>query len=124
VHRIVAALYSAERKLERKSYSHYMTVLNFDDIEFPMTLKNIGKFEHLNNMSINVYGIKEQKILPLQLANNKREKHVNLLYVQDPRNDNIDHFTLINNLSRLVSSQLSKHNGKKYICDRYVYTIL
>jgi len=56
--------------------------------------------------------IEEQKILPLRLADNKREKHVNLLYVQDPRDDNIDHFTLIKNLCRLVSSQLSKHNGK------------
>jgi len=40
----------SERKL---LYSHYMTVLNIDDIEFP-TLKNIGKFECLNNVSINI----------------------------------------------------------------------
>jgi len=38
-----------------------------------MTLKNIGKFEqHLNNVSINVYGIEEHKILPLRLTDNKR----------------------------------------------------
>jgi len=89
-----------------------------------MTLKNIGKFERLNNVLINVYGIEEQKILPLRLADNKREKHVNLLYVQDPRDENIGHFTLIKNLSRFVSSQLNEHNGKKYICDRYVYHII
>jgi len=104
------------------SYPHYTTVLTFD--EFPMTLKNIGKFERLNYVSINVYDIKEQKILPLRLTNNKRKKHVNLLYVQDPRDDNIDHFTLIKNLSRLVSSQLNECNGKKYICDRYLYHII
>jgi len=122
---MVAALYPAERHSERmSSYPHYTTVLIFDDIEFPMTLKNIGKFERLNNVSINVYGIEEQKILPLRLADNKREKHVNLLYVQNPRDDNIGHFTLIKNLSRLVSSQLNEHNGKKYICDRYVYHII
>jgi len=47
----VATLYPAERNSERESsYSHYTTVLNFNDIEFPMTLKNIGKFEHLNNV--------------------------------------------------------------------------
>jgi len=72
------------------SYPHYTTVLTLisDDIEFPMTLKNIGKFERLNNVSINVYGIEEQKILSLRLADNTREKHVNLLYVQDSRDDN------------------------------------
>jgi len=106
---MVAALYSAERKLQRKlSYPDYTTALNFDDIEFPMIQKNIEKFARLNNILINVYGIEEQKILPLRLAYNKREKHVNLLYVQDPRDDNIGHFTLIKNLSRLVSSQLNK----------------
>jgi len=52
------------------------------------------------------------------MAHNKKEKHVNLLYVQDPRDDKVGHFALIKNLSRLVSSQLSKHNGKKYFCDR------
>jgi len=122
---MVAALYPAEGHSERmSSYPHYTTVLTFDDIEFPMTLKNIGKFERLNNVSINVYGIEEQKILPLRLTDNKREKHVNLLYVQDPQDDNIGHFTLIKNLSRLVSSQLNERNGKKYICDRYVYHII
>jgi len=68
------------------------TVLNFNDIEFPMTLKNIGKFERLNNVSINIYGIEEQKILPIWLTDDKKEKHVNLLYMQDPRDDNVDHF--------------------------------
>jgi len=71
---------SVERKLERKSsYLHYTTVLNFDDIEFPMNLKNIGKFKRLNNVSINIYSIEKQKILPLRLTDNKKEKHVNLL---------------------------------------------
>jgi len=69
-------------------------------------------------MSVNVYTIEEQKILPIRLTDDKKEKHVNLLYVQDPRDDNVNHFALIKNLSRLVSSQLSKHNGKKYFCDR------
>jgi len=60
----VAALHPAEKKPERESsYPHYSTVLNLKDIEFPMTLKNIGKFEQLNNVSINIYGIEEQKVL-------------------------------------------------------------
>jgi len=42
---MVAALYSAEKNSERmSSYPHYTTVLTFNDIKFPMTLKNIGKF--------------------------------------------------------------------------------
>ncbi|KAL6438749.1 hypothetical protein ACFW04_004623 [Cataglyphis niger] len=36
----------------------------------------------------------------------------------DPRDDNVGHFAWIKNLSRLVSSQLSKKEHRKYICDR------
>ncbi|KYQ49256.1 hypothetical protein ALC60_11679 [Trachymyrmex zeteki] len=56
-------------------------------IEFPMTLKDIPKFERLNMISINVYGIKNKEILPLRLTGDKKDKHVNLLYLQDPRDD-------------------------------------
>jgi len=87
---VVAALYPAERNSERElSYPQYMTVLNFNDKEFPMTLKNIEKFERLNDVLINIYNIEEQKVLPIWLTDNKKEKHVNLLYVQDLRDDNV-----------------------------------
>jgi len=116
---VVAALHPVDKHSERESsYPHYATVLNLKDIEFPMTLKNIGKFERLNNVSINIYGIEEQKVLPIRLTDDKKEKHVNLLYMHD---DNEGHFAWIKNLSRLVSSQLSKKEHKKFFCDRYVY---
>jgi len=86
-----------------------------------MTLNQIKKFENLNDISINVYCIEKQKellILPIRLTDTKREKHVNLLYMQD---DNEGHFASIKNLSRLISSQLNKKKHKKFFCNRYVY---
>jgi len=98
-------------------------MLNLKDIEFSMTLTQIKKFESQNNISINVYCIEKKKelsILPIRLTEKKKmDKHVNLLYVQN--DDDVGHFAWIKNLSRLVSTQLNKHNGKKYFCDRYVY---
>ncbi|XP_025073192.1 uncharacterized protein LOC112552354 [Pogonomyrmex barbatus] len=118
---VVATLHLVERHTNRESsYPHYTTVLNLQDITFPMTLNQIKKFEHLNEISINVYDIKEKKILPIHLTTKKMEKHANLLYVQDPRDDN-GHFAYIKNLSRLVSSQLSKKEHKKYFCDRCLH---
>ncbi|RLU25273.1 hypothetical protein DMN91_003366 [Ooceraea biroi] len=122
---VVAALYPAERNTERESsYPHYTTVLNLQGIEFPVTLKNIAKFERLNNISINVYTIKEKKkeeeqltIVPIRLTDEKMDKHANLLYVQDAQDNNVGHFACIKNLSRLVSSQINKKNGQKYICE-------
>ncbi|XP_077260494.1 uncharacterized protein LOC143896465 [Temnothorax americanus] len=122
---VVAALHPAERNSERESsYPDYTTVLNLQGIEFPMTLKQIKNFENHNNISINVYAIEGEKtpnVLPIRLTDLKKEKHVNLLYVQDPRDDNVGHFAWIKNLSRLVSSQLSRYDGRKYFCDRCLH---
>jgi len=49
----------AEQNVNRtKSYPHYASVLNLQDIQFQITLKDINKFERLNNMSILFFFIK------------------------------------------------------------------
>ncbi|XP_067216433.1 uncharacterized protein [Linepithema humile] len=112
---VVAALHPAKKHPERTiEYPHYSTVLNLCGIEFPLTLPQISKFEKLNTISVNVFTTEDSKIIPLRLADDKMEKHVNLLYV--PGN-NEAHFVCIKNLSRLVSSQLSNEKCKKYICN-------
>ncbi|KAL6418194.1 hypothetical protein ACFW04_012283 [Cataglyphis niger] len=113
---VVAALYPAARNVSRESlYPHYTTVLNLQDIEFPVTVNQIKKFELANDISIN------KRTLSRFDCVLKRDKHVNLFYLQDLRDDNVGHFAWIKNLSRLVSSQLSKHNSQKYICDRCLH---
>ncbi|XP_072761307.1 uncharacterized protein [Anoplolepis gracilipes] len=79
---VMAALYPVERHTDRQSsYPHYTTVLNLQDIEFPVTLNQIKKFEIYNDISINVYTIENENIVPIRLTEQKRDKHVNLLYV-------------------------------------------
>jgi len=81
-----------------------------------MTLNQIKKLENLNNISINLYNIKNKKeIIPLRLTEKKMDKHVNLLYVQN--DDEVRPFAWIKDLSRLVSSQLKKEH-RKYFCNR------
>ncbi|XP_076679545.1 uncharacterized protein LOC143374880 [Andrena cerasifolii] len=126
---VVAALHPAERNLHRpSSYPHYTLVLNLQGIEFPMSTKQIVKFEGLNNISINVYSFEEKKkwstVFPLRLTSQKRDRHVNLLYTPNQEHGDVGHFVWINNLSRLVSAQLSKNKAKKFICDRCVYKIM
>ncbi|XP_018402799.1 PREDICTED: uncharacterized protein LOC108779790 [Cyphomyrmex costatus] len=84
-----------------------------------MKLKDIAKFERLNDVSINVYGIENNEILPLRLTDEKKERHVNMLYLQDGDNDG--HFTWIKNLSRLVRSQVTKNKNKIFFCDRCLH---
>ena len=120
-----AALYLAKKHTERESsYPHYSTVLNLTDIQFPMILSQIKRFENLNDISINVYyyfaphrGAKKNS----SHYGSPKGKHVNLLYVQDPCNDNTGLFAWIKDLSRLVRSQITVTKNRIYFCDIFVY---
>jgi len=85
---VVAALYPAEKYMERESsYPHYTAVLNLANIEFPMILKDISKFKWLNTVSINIYSIGNEQVFLLRLTEQEREAY--LLYLQDSRNGSI-----------------------------------
>ncbi|CAG9831338.1 unnamed protein product [Diabrotica balteata] len=53
---VIAAVFpAAGNPTKPESYPPYDTLLNFEGIDFPMKLKDIKKFETLNNISVNVY---------------------------------------------------------------------
>ena len=57
-----------------------------------MTLNQIIKFENQNNISVNVYRETEKNSPITTHQPKERQCYVNLLYVQDPQNDNEGHF--------------------------------
>ena len=76
---VTAALNPAKDHVDRpSSYPHYSSVLKYEGINFPIALKDVSKFEKLNNLSINVYGTEKSKknceIVPLYLSVNKSDK--------------------------------------------------
>ena len=87
--------------------------LNWEGIEFPFKLNQIGKFEK-NNPDIAVCRFKDKKPIPLnQLKNYGRKHHIDLLLIS---NEVTSHYCLIKNFSRLMASSTSKHEHKKYYC--------
>ncbi|XP_043276007.1 uncharacterized protein [Venturia canescens] len=119
---MTAALHPVDRYSDRtSSYPHYSTIFDFRGINFPMTLDQIGRFEKMNNLSINVYSENKEVILPVRVNKEKKERHINLLYIEDVSGCGIGHFAWIKNLSRLVNSQLNTDGHKKYICDRCLH---
>jgi len=71
---VIAALHPAEKHFGQKSlYPDYTSVLNLKNIEFPMTLNQIKKFENQNNISINVYCIEKQKELSILPIHREKE---------------------------------------------------
>lgn len=52
---ILAGMYPIKKHSERTtSYPHPSSVFKYDDIEFPITMKYISKFENLNDLSVNI----------------------------------------------------------------------
>jgi len=79
--------------------------INFNEIEFPTSLQAIDKFERLNpEISVNVFGFDNiSKVYPLRISKFKRQKEIDLMLLENK------HYCLVNNLSRLMSMQTSKH---------------
>lgn len=129
------------------NYEQYADELNFDGIDFPMSINDIKKFEAQNeNISINVHmNNKSNRISPLRITENVKEKHIHLLLLvaDEPEpvlskkkkgkkdqsivekiNSKLEsgdiktHYCWIKDLVRLVSRQQSSNGHRKYICDR------
>lgn len=83
---ILSALHPLEEHGGRVvNYSTFQNELCFDSIQFPVPLHQISRFEVLNNISVNVYGLnyknRSYTVVPLHLTSEKKEKHVNSLKI-------------------------------------------
>ena len=102
-----------------KSKEH---TLNMEGIAYPVDLKDIKRFEKQNlDISISVLGYsKDERIYPLRIskytkAKKEDERKHNIVLLLIKKGDN-SHYCLINNLSRLLTSQVNKHSHKLYFC--------
>ena len=88
-----------------------------EGIKYPVSLKDIDKFERQNpSISITVLGYEGKSVCTLRNSNNTNREHdVILILIEE---EGVNHYCLVKNLSRLLSSQVSKHDGKKYFCKR------
>ena len=88
---------------------------NYDwsGLKFPVSIKDIGKFENKNNVSVNILVVEEEDIYICRKSNYRSEKEINLMLLSE---DDRWHYTAIKSLSRLLASKNSKHHGRQYFC--------
>ena len=106
-------------RIDDKLKSKINTV-NMGDIHYPVTLKDVSKFEKLNpDIAVSVYTYDESfKVGPLQISKHvDRPYRIKLLLIS---NEDKTHYCLIEDFSKLVSSQANKHKGKVYVCERCI----
>ena len=85
---------------------------DWSGIEFPVSVKDIKKFEFRNQISINLLAIEGKQIYICGKGGNY-ERIINLMLITG---NNRKHYVAIKSLSRLLSSQNTKHKGKEYFC--------
>ena len=88
---------------------------NYDwsGLEFPVSIKDIGKFENRNNISVNLLAVEGRDIYVHRKGRRMMGREINLLMVSE---DGINHYTAIKSLSRLLKSSNTKHKCKQHFC--------
>ncbi|XP_065672131.1 uncharacterized protein LOC136089957 [Hydra vulgaris] len=88
--------------------------INWDKIEFPVSLNQLTQFEKNNtDISVNVYGYENSEVHILHASKSNDRTHlIDLLLIS---NGEANHYCLIN-LNRLLSSQTSNNHCKNYYC--------
>ena len=102
---MLAALHPTERNTERIGKCvEYANELTFEDITFPVKIKDIHRFEIQNKISVNVLGFEKGNLYPVHVTKERFDRHVDLLLLSDGKKS---HYCWIKSMSRLLGHQNS-----------------
>ena len=114
---MIAALHHEEINNYPKKISKlqpFVERYNWEELEFPVALNKIGKFEKNNTeISMNVLFVNQKSIYIARRSefNSKGRKQVNLLMIVDGENR---HYTAVKSLSRLQFNSKGKKGAYNY----------
>ena len=100
-------------KITAKDREFRMT-LNYDGINFPVKVSDIGKIERMNEINITVLGYKGRKqFYPIRVSKGEYKDSMELLLLGDEKGNL--HYVLIKDVNRLLFS-VTKGTNKKHFC--------
>ena len=94
------------------SLRKFMDNYDWSGLEFPVSIKDIERFETQNNISVNILAVEGRDVY-IHRKGERVGGEINLLMVSE---DDIPHYTAIKSLSRLLSSKNSNTNRKQHFC--------
>ena len=110
---VIAAENAGMKDPQRVSnLSKFKDNYNWSGLEFPVSIKDIRKFETRNHISANVLAVEGRDIY-IHRKGQRVGREINLLMVSE---DGIWHNTAIKSLSRLLSSKNSNTKCKQHFC--------
>ena len=93
----------------------YEREFDWSDIEFPVSFRDINKFERNNEIGVNILAVENKKIYICRKGRDYN-RIVNLMLIADVENPNKKHHVAVKSLSRLLSKQNSKHKEAQHFC--------
>ena len=108
-------MYSDKVKNNRERISHYkkyVDTLNYDGIEFPVSIKQIAKIEDQNNININVIGYENKNPFSLYVSKKVIETTVDLLLILEEEKQ---HYVLIKDFNKFMFRQ-NRHRHRLHFC--------
>ena len=107
---ILVAIHPVKVHAERVgNYIKFEKELNFDGIEFPVTIDKISRFEKINNIAVSVFGLENSSCFPVYISHFEGQKHINLLLISI---SDINYDCWIKDLNRLLYDQTNHHERK------------
>ena len=95
----------------------YRNTLNYDGIEFPVTVKQYNKIEKQNSINVNVFGYVKKQKYPIYISKEQYNKTLNLLLItSEEEESNIKHFVLIKTLIGLCAIKQNHITPNTFVC--------
>ena len=124
---VLRALYPKDTNPQRidNDLKSKQNSINMKGICYPVSLRDINRFEHLNpNISISVVGYNKIDLVhPIKISQcTGCDYDIVLLLLKEAvigENGKIEektHYTLVKNMSALIASQKNNHKGSRHIC--------
>ena len=100
-----------------KEFMGKENTLNMEEIDYPVSLKDLNKFEKQNpNITITVFGYERKSVYPFRnSANTDRDYNIILMLIEE---GGVKHYCLVKGIERLLSSQASNGKRIQYFCLR------
>ena len=93
----------------------YEGEFDWSGLEFPVSFRDINKFERNNEIGVNILA-KENKKIYICRKGKDYDRIVNLMLIANVENPNKKHYVAVKSLSRLLSKQNSKHKEAQHFC--------
>ena len=124
---VLRALYPKDTNPQRidNDLKSKQNTINMKGICYPVSLRAIDRFEHLNpNISISILGYnKEDLVHPIRISKYTGCDYDTVLLLlkevvkgENGKKQEKTHYTLVKNMSALLASQINNHKGSREIC--------